>query len=76
MTQLEPKPVERFVNVSIVARRLCVSKVSVRNWIHLGKLTAVCQANGRFLIPYWELERLLERKRKDPPQNAGILGHY
>ena len=59
---------ERYVDVSVVARRLGVSKVSVRNWIHDGKITAVCQPNGRFKIPLWELVGLLERKRKPPQQ--------
>jgi excisionase family DNA binding protein len=61
-------PPERFVDVSVVARRLGVSKVAVRNWIHEGKITAICQANGRFRIPHWELVALLQRKRKPPPQ--------
>lgn len=72
MTQPTFKPVERFVDVAVVARRLGVSKVSVRNWIHKGQITAVCLANGRFRIPYWELVQRLERKRKPPTQISTI----
>jgi excisionase family DNA binding protein len=59
---------ERFVDVAVVARRLGVSKMCVRNWIHEGKITAICQSNGRFKIPLWELVARLERKRKPSPQ--------
>jgi predicted site-specific integrase-resolvase len=64
---------ERFVDVAVVARRLGVSKVCVRNWIHDGKITAICQANGRFKIPLWELVARLERKRKPPTQISATV---
>jgi excisionase family DNA binding protein len=56
---------ERFVDVAVVARRLGVSKVTVHNWAHLGKIEVVKQGN-RFRIPSWELEALLERNRQEP----------
>ena len=55
---------ERFVDVAVVARRLGVSKVTVHNWVHLGKIEAVSEGN-RFRIPSWELEALLERNRQE-----------
>jgi predicted site-specific integrase-resolvase len=57
---------ERFVGVSVVARRMNVCSERVRQWIKAGVIKAERLETGYWRIPISELERL--KTTKSPNQ--------
>lgn len=49
----------RFVTVSAIARALCVSGETVREWCRRGQVSALTTPGGHYRIPREELRRLL-----------------
>lgn len=55
---------DRFIDVSVVARRFGVSTTAVRNWIRAGKLSAVRTPSGRYRIPLSALAFIKAKESK------------
>jgi excisionase family DNA binding protein len=56
---------ERFVGVSVVARRMNVCSERVRQWIKAGRIKAIRLDTGHYQIPYAELERLKSQQKAE-----------
>jgi predicted site-specific integrase-resolvase len=54
---------ERFVGVSVVARRMNVCSERVRQWIKMGRIKAIRLDTGYYQIPISELERLKSKHK-------------
>jgi excisionase family DNA binding protein len=57
---MKPKHVSEFSHLSTVAaaEQLTVSPRTVLSWIKAGHLLAVKLPNGRYVVPFTEIERL------------------
>lgn len=67
---------ESYVSVETVARRLCVSGETVRDWVRRGKLAAIRTPTGRIRIARSELRRRQRQWVAPETATVPICGVY